>query len=642
MAYTSMEASRAQASVELMAILGISLIVILAFSVLSSDFLSDINVNRNYADAHDAVEQIVNAADSVYAQGEGASVSIWVKIPGNANLTNTMSYIGRPTDAPAGTPSNGVNLRVGDSDVLAIAKETVTGSFPPGPGVYQLKIVSRGNYVTIGNYYVDADKSSIYESMAPGEHRTETITFTSASSNPVHILITKDWSYDASSIRLDLSQADFTVNPPPADPPTVNVLLTAGANSGGLYNGQLQVQVLAESEGEISLENFTIPITAEVQNGNGNQLRVNMNFLLAGQAGQSYDEALVASYGSEPYTWSASGLPPGLSINKASIVGTPAASGTYIVTLTATDKDGLKASKRISLTIAASNGGGGLAITTSSLPDGIETQAYSATLEASGGTAPYTWAVSGLSPDLTYGSGTGVISGTVKKGAAAGSPYSVSATVTDAVGGTATANLNLNINAAGPLAITTSSLPDGAEGTKYSAALEASGGVPPYLWTVNNLPKSLAYDSGTGAISGTPDTGTSAKSPYSIDITVTDTLMNTATASLPLAITGGVAPLAITTSSLPDGACNTKYGPVALAATGGAKPYSWTVNNLPHGMSYDGSSAIIGTPDEAGGPCSICIQLDDTEGGHAYVELPLSVSGGKGCSIWSCTISVCN
>jgi len=161
---------------------------------------------------------------------------------------------------------------------------------------------------------------------------------------------------------------------------------------------------------------------------------------------------------------------------------------------------------------------------------------------------------------------------------------------------------------------------------------------------VTNLPTGLNYDLNTGAISGTPDSGTSTKSPYAIGISVTDSLMNTVPAdpSPTLIINAGSTPLTITTSSLVDGTCNTKYGPVVLAATGGTAPYTWTVSNLPHGMSFNGVDTISGTPDEAGGPCNICIQLDDAAAGHAYVEPSLTVASMKGCSIWSCTITPCS
>src|ERR1700676_1428176 len=55
------------------------------------------------------------------------------------------------------------------------------------------------------------------------------------------------------------------------------------------------------------------------------------------------------------------------------------------------------------------------------------------------------------------------------------------------------------------LVVTTSSLPDGRLGTAYSQSLGATGGVPPYRWTVTggSLPAGLMLNGSTGLISGT-------------------------------------------------------------------------------------------------------------------------------------------
>ncbi len=101
-----------QASMELISILGISLIVILVFSVLSSDFLTSIAVNRNYADAQDAVKRLANAADAVYAQGEGAVEIVQIKIPSNANLMRLLEpHLNRPVGRP---PQSGIQVKIVD------------------------------------------------------------------------------------------------------------------------------------------------------------------------------------------------------------------------------------------------------------------------------------------------------------------------------------------------------------------------------------------------------------------------------------------------------------------------------------------------------------------------------------------------
>jgi hypothetical protein len=61
--------------------------------------------------------------------------------------------------------------------------------------------------------------------------------------------------------------------------------------------------------------------------------------LPSGTAGTSYEGANVSATGGEaPYTWRASGLPPGLSMSTSgSISGTPAEAGEFTVDVTATD-----------------------------------------------------------------------------------------------------------------------------------------------------------------------------------------------------------------------------------------------------------------------------------------------------------------
>ena len=255
-----MQVAKAQASVELISILGISLIVILVFSVLSSDYLSDLGVNRNYADAQDAVQKLANAADSVYAQGEGASTVVLVKIPANSNLSSTMSYIGKPSGAAAGVASKQISLRLGNTDVLAITKETVTGSFPQVSGTYYMRVVSKGSYVAIGTHYLDADKSSVYQSMAPGETRSESITFSAVGNESVSVAIASNWGYNG-SVNMNITGGNpLTISAGATASRTVN--FGSGSSSGGLYNSALTVNATAANG--VS-EIFTIPITADVQ-----------------------------------------------------------------------------------------------------------------------------------------------------------------------------------------------------------------------------------------------------------------------------------------------------------------------------------------------------------------------------------------
>jgi Concanavalin A-like lectin/glucanases superfamily/Putative Ig domain len=86
-----------------------------------------------------------------------------------------------------------------------------------------------------------------------------------------------------------------------------------------------------------------------------------------------------------------------------------------------------------------------------------------------------------------------------------------------------------------PLAVITTSVPGGVVGQTYSAKLAATGGTPPYMWSVSSgvLPTKLGLNSATGVISGTLTwVGTS-----DFTVSVTDSSTPTQTASMQLSIT---------------------------------------------------------------------------------------------------------
>ncbi|HEY4018121.1 MAG TPA: Ig domain-containing protein [Pseudonocardiaceae bacterium] len=79
----------------------------------------------------------------------------------------------------------------------------------------------------------------------------------------------------------------------------------------------------------------------------------------SGTVGTAASLQLSASGGTAPYTWSATGLPTGLSISSGGLIsGTPSAAGTFSVNATAKDSTGTSGSATFSWTIAGSGGGG--------------------------------------------------------------------------------------------------------------------------------------------------------------------------------------------------------------------------------------------------------------------------------------------
>ena len=138
--------------------------------------------------------------------------------------------------------------------------------------------------------------------------------------------------------------------------------------------------------------------------------------------------ALVAM-GTEPgatFTWSATGLPAGLSLAAANgtITGSPTTAGTYPVTLTATDISGLAGTTGFTWTITQAS----LPISPTSRATAEVGSAFNETLAVIGGKAPYTWSVTAgsLPVGLALGKVTGTISG--KPSVAGTSTFTVTAT----------------------------------------------------------------------------------------------------------------------------------------------------------------------------------------------------------------------
>lgn len=150
--------------------------------------------------------------------------------------------------------------------------------------------------------------------------------------------------------------------------------------------------------------------------------------LISGAPGVPYPLAVIpVQGGAPPYTYYLLGtLPPGLTVNPTgTITGTPTTLGTYPFTVLVSDTSSpipQRAAQSFTISITP----GPLTITTMSLPPGVAGVPYPATmLQASGGTLPYTWTVTGLPSGLK--SAAGVITGTPT----ASGPFSVGVTVTD-------------------------------------------------------------------------------------------------------------------------------------------------------------------------------------------------------------------
>ncbi|HUS08511.1 MAG TPA: Ig domain-containing protein, partial [Bryobacteraceae bacterium] len=336
-----------------------------------------------------------------------------------------------------------------------------------------------------------------------------------------------------------------------------------------------------------------------------------------GIADRPYSQALVASGGSPPYFWSllqTGQLPPGLQLQQnGAITGTPLSVGTYQFTVSVYDSSERSASASYTLVIRPN-----VAVTTIFLPNATVGVSYTQQLMAAGGTTPYTWEVNTatLPPGLLLSpqgvlNGTPTISGT----------FRINVSVNEAFGGRASGIVTVTVLPA-PLTITTASLPAPVLGTPYNQRIQATGGIPPYNFSIvaGSLPAgvSLLPD---GILTGNPTT------PGAIDFTIvaSDAAQGRATKQFTFQIAG--LPV-ITTATLPNGTVGTPYSQT-LVVTGGVSPFTFSTasGSLPAGLSLNPATGdLTGTP-TAAGSSTFTVQVLDRLSQSARRTYTVQISG---------------
>ncbi len=334
-------------------------------------------------------------------------------------------------------------------------------------------------------------------------------------------------------------------------------------------------------------------------------LSITTSSLPAATVATAYSQTISASGGTAPYTFviSSGSLPAGLSLSSGGVIsGTPTASGSYAFTVRVTDASSNTATRTyFGFTVAAPT----ISLSPSTLPSATQNSSYSQTVTASGGTSPYTYAVtSGSLPSGVALSSSGTLSGTPT----ASGTFTFTITATDSTTGTGPAtgghSYTLTVTPSSPT-ITTSSLVNGEVGASYSQTISVSNGTAPYTFNVSSgtLPTGLSLSSG-GVLSGTPTTTGS----FSFTVQVTDVNSNTGTHSYTVTVAAGPS---IGTASLASGEVGVAYSQT-ISASGGTTPYTFSVSSgiLPTGLSFSSGGVLSGTP-TASGSFSFTVQVTD-------------------------------
>jgi outer membrane autotransporter protein len=328
-----------------------------------------------------------------------------------------------------------------------------------------------------------------------------------------------------------------------------------------------------------------------------------------GTAGTAYSQAASASGGTAPYTYvrdpAGGALPTGLTLSGTGVLsGTPTVVGSYTFAIKATDSSTgtgpFSQSTPYTVTISAPT----ISITPTTVPSATAGTAYSQALAASGGGAPYTFAVtSGALPQ-----GVSLAGNTIAGTPTVTGTFNFTVTATDSLGFTGARAYSMTSNAP-TIAVAPVTLPAPTVGIAYSQALSASGGTPAYSFAITSgaLPNGLSFSGGT--ISGTP----TAAGTFNITVTATDSLGFTG--SRAYSTTVAAPTITLTPGSVPAGVVGQAYSS-ALIAGGGTAPYTFSsTGTLPPGVSLSPSTGVLSGQPTAAGTYNFTVTVTDNSTG---------------------------
>ena len=281
-----------------------------------------------------------------------------------------------------------------------------------------------------------------------------------------------------------------------------------------------------------------------------------------------------ATGGTGAFTYTAAGLPPGLSLSDSIVSGTPTVAGAFQVTLTATDSAGFSMPVTVALNIidpASATCSGTNAVESAYVPR------KPGFIVVNGGLnlLDHLWTTNLNPTNTTFLGGlvnwyqTGLIldyAGTVDPAGCILTSLTVKPRVT----------------------IGTVSLPGAVAGLAYSAPISVSWGVAPYAVTVAGIPAGLVFQD--GSLTGAP----AAVGTFTLTVTAIDAVGATASTSLTLTVADQPITFA---PQLPAGTVGSVYSASLSAA--GFGPFSYSATGLPTGLLLKGNT-ISGTPTTAG------------------------------------------
>jgi hypothetical protein len=410
------------------------------------------------------VTQLVTAAPVITAPANNFLTNRDVTISGTAPAGSTvLLYVSQGGTAVSGSP------------FTAPAQTDGTFSFGPFPfadGTYQVVATAQtpGSSVSANSntnaFTVDTTRPTVLLTSSSGPSGSTNVAtpfaFTATFTEPVTGFVAGDLSVSNGTVTgFSGSGTTYTF--------TVTPTVLGAVTSVAVFVNSSQD---AANNGNVGSANYLLTSAAPV-------VTVVPATLPNGTVGIAYSQTITASGATAPYTFAitAGALPAGLSLTSAGLLsGTPTAGGPFNFTVTATDASTsgtggpYTGSRSYTLTIAAPT----ITLTPATLLAGTVATAYSQAITASGGTAPYSYAVTAgaLPAGLSLNPSNGTLAGTPT----ASGTFNFTVTATDASTGSGpyTGARSYTLNIAGP----TLTLWTGTTSTDWFTASNWTAGVP--------------------------------------------------------------------------------------------------------------------------------------------------------------------
>ncbi|MEZ4629609.1 MAG: putative Ig domain-containing protein [Deinococcales bacterium] len=345
--------------------------------------------------------------------------------------------------------------------------------------------------------------------------------------------------------------------------------------------------------------------------------------------GQSANLAITATDADgDSISYSATGLPTGLSINAASglISGTvTAVPGSYTVTVNASDSKS-KVSANFTWTITANQ-----APTITKPADQSTVMGASASLAISASDADgdaLSYSATGLPTGLSINASTGLISGTVS---AAASSYPVSVSVTDPANTSAQTSFIWTITQPvnNPPLLSKPANQTSASGTSANLTLSASDPDGDALsFSATGLPTGLTISATSGVISGTI---TASAATYNVTATVRDSKNASAQTSFTWTVTAPVNNPPVVTKPANQTSVSGTAASLAISASDpDGDAINFSVTGLPTGLSINATSGLIsGTVTASAGTYTVTITVKDSKNASVQTNFTWTVTAAN-------------